>query len=293
MNENPGVFHDSAWAMGTRLDVVLTGIPRDAAATLCEQVFARIHELESIMSRFQPDGETGRLNLLAATAPVGVSPFLWRLLGECFRFHRETGGAFDITLAPLLSWHRLPADERTENARLEARAASGMDRLVLDPVNHTVRFHHALTGIDFGAVGKGLALDEIRPLLTGAGVENALVSFGESSVLALGRHPHGDCWEIGVRHPATDETARVIRLRDAVLSVSGLRRMTHGSVSDLQGHIVEPSTGLLAGRALTVAVKASSGFEAEVLSTAWIASGKDTPAFLKNFPGAEGFALDA
>ena len=49
--------------MGTRLDVVLTGIPLDAAAALCETLFERIHNLESVLSRFQPDGETGRLKI--------------------------------------------------------------------------------------------------------------------------------------------------------------------------------------------------------------------------------------
>lgn len=279
--------------MGTRLDVVLTGIPRDEAEAVAGRVFDRIRELESTLSRFRPDGETGRLNRLAAAAPVTVSPFLRDLLVACRRFHDGTDGAFDIALTPLLRRHRLPENERTDDNLREALAASGTDRIVVDPQGCTVRFAHPATEIDFGAVGKGIALDAIRPMLVEAGIANALVSFGESSILALGRHPYGEHWEIGIRHPVTDAVAHTVRLRDTALSVSGLRRITHDNVTDLQGHIVEPGTGRLVARPVTVAVSSGSAFEAEVLSTALIAAGTAAPGFLHRFPGVECHTIDA
>ena len=168
-----------------------------------------------------------------------------------------------------------------------------MDRIEFDDANRTVRFAHPATEIDFGAVGKGFALDEIRPLLAEAGVGNALISFGESSILALGRHPYGEHWEIGVRHPVTDKAVRTVALRDEALSVSGLRRVSREGVPDLQGHIVAPSSGEVVVRPLSVAVKSASAFEAEALSTAWIASGEDDPAFFHRFPGIVRVAVDA
>lgn len=278
------VYHDTVGAMGTRLDVVLTGLPPAAAAALCEDVFARVRSLETTLSRFRPDGETGMLNSTAAKTAVAASPFLWDLLGRCRELHRITGGAFDIAAAPLLRRCRLPEALRTEAARREALAASGTDRLVFDDAARTVRFAHPAAEIDFGAVGKGVALDVIRPLLVSAGVENALVSFGESSVLALGRHPYGDCWEIGLRHPVTDEAVRTLRLRDTMLSVSGLRRVTRDGVTEIQSHIVRPSAGELASGPATVAVTGGSGLETEALSTAWIASCETRPSFLARFP---------
>jgi predicted dehydrogenase len=66
----------------------------------------------------------------------------------------------------------------------------------LDPAARSVTLTGADIVLDAGGFGKGYALDRVRKLLADAGVANALVNFGDSSVAAVGSHPFGDCWQV-------------------------------------------------------------------------------------------------
>jgi thiamine biosynthesis lipoprotein len=127
-----------------------------------------------------------------ALGPVPVEPGLFRLLAEAKRVHELSGGAFDITFAPLMRcWgfaggpRRVPSPE----GLAKAREWVGMELVHFDAENFTVLFERPGVRVDLGAIGKGFALEIAAELLRDAGVSSALLHGGTSSVCAIGSPP--------------------------------------------------------------------------------------------------------
>ena len=117
-----------------------------------------------------------------------------------------------------------------------------------------------------GGFAKGFALEQIRRMLADEGVKTALMNFGNSSVAALGHHPYGEWWGVGVEHTRVQGVmAHDVHLCDNAMSVSG--RTSRGEY-----HIINPHTGgTVAGDEL-ILVEGRSALVAEVLSTALYAA---------------------
>ncbi len=106
--------------------------------------------------------------------------------------------------------------------------SSGMKQVILDRDKMTIRFRNEVVQVDFGGFGKGYALERIRKLLLSHGILNAFISFGESSVLALGNHPHGVGWKAGVNHQMiTGNSLFSFDLQNESLSTSGMGQILH------------------------------------------------------------------
>jgi thiamine biosynthesis lipoprotein len=89
-------------AMATRFEIVLHGERPSALRAAAEEAFEEIEQLEAQLSQFRSGSEIAHLNARAAKEPVRVTPRLFALLQHCRMLYDETGGAFDITVAPLL-----------------------------------------------------------------------------------------------------------------------------------------------------------------------------------------------
>src|SRR3989442_10292235 len=89
-------------AMATRFEIVLHGGNPVALRAAGEEALAEIARLEDQLSLYRPSSEIAHLNARAAREPVKVSPALFALLQHAQQLHRESGGAFDITVAPLV-----------------------------------------------------------------------------------------------------------------------------------------------------------------------------------------------
>ena len=147
-------------AMATRFEIVLHGERTAALRAAAEEAFEEIEHLEAQLSQFRSGSEIANLNARAGKEPVRVTPPLFALLLHCRKLHDETGGAFDITVAPLLRcWGfrdgtgHLP----DPNALADARSKVGMTLVELNPDDYTIRFAREGVMLDLGAIGKGYA----------------------------------------------------------------------------------------------------------------------------------------
>ena len=116
--------------------------------------------------------------------PVTVTPSLFRLLQQAQQLSRETGGAFDITIAPLIRcWGFMggTGSMPLPDELAEARAMVGMNLVELDEGAFTVRFARPGVMLDFGAIGKGYAVERAAGLVREAGVTGALINGGTST----------------------------------------------------------------------------------------------------------------
>jgi thiamine biosynthesis lipoprotein len=140
--------------------------------------------------------------------------------------------------------------------------------MAVDPQAGTVSYRDPCVELEFGAMGKGHAVDRIVRLLVAAGVASALVDFG-STLYALGSPPGENAWRVGIRHPRNpNRVLEVVGLRDRAVATSGDDQQGVVIRGRRYGHILDPRTGRPAQRAASASVVAPTALQADALSTA-------------------------
>jgi thiamine biosynthesis lipoprotein len=275
--------------MGTVLELSVVA-PSDeearAAAEACFEVAAR---LDASLSTYADDSAVSRLNAAAGGAALPVDEDVRRILVDAKRLSALTGGAFDATVGPLVRlWTRAGREGRlpTPAALEAARALVGPDSVEITPAG--VRLAREGMALDLGGLAKGWALDRMVERLHARGVERAFLSFGQSSIVALGAPPDAEAWRVLVGD-ARGGYAGVAGLVDARLSISG----SFGRASVIEGrrlgHVIDPRSGWPVSRPAQAVVLAPTAAEAEAWSKALLVlAPEDALARLEAREGVEG-----
>jgi thiamine biosynthesis lipoprotein len=181
--------------------------------------------------------------------------------------------------------HLSRGEAPTAKAIEQARRHTGFERLQFDDAAHTVRFQSRGMSIDLGGFGKGFAIERLAANLRSQGVEQAFLSFGESSITALGSHPHGPAWPVGIANIfQPSETVHTFHLRNASLSSSGTAPFNRLTGPQIFGQIIDPRNGHPLEGYRTISVVSPGGLEAEVLSTALLVTPEqDRAALISGF----------
>ena len=274
-------------AMATRFEIVLHGENAPALRAAGEEALHEIDRLEAQLSLYRPASEIARVNANAAREPVQITPPIFALLQHAQQLWRETHGAFDITIAPLVRcWGfmngtgQMPTPEQIA----EAREKIGMQHVVLDEEKFSVRFTREGVMLDLGAIGKGYAIDCAVELLREAGVTSALLHGGTSSIYAIGQPLDADHWNVAIEFPPADQAAVFsngkkffarISLENESLAVSAVWARAFQVGGKILGHVLDPRTGRPVSRAVMSAVVLPSATESDALSTALLVLGDD------------------
>jgi len=262
--------------------------PEDVLGII-EMAFKEVRELEARVSRWIPHSQTSYINNRAAAGPVKVAGDIVDLLQYAKDVSAETGGAFDVTVGPLIElWGfyreegKIPADPDLAGAL----AKVGMDKVVLDRPERTVAFTDEGVRLDFGGIGKGLALDVAVQVLRNYGITAAVLHAGTSTVAAIGNPPGEPGWTVRIRNPYNKEDRiEEILISDEFLSTSG----SYEKFFELQGkeycHIFDPRTGRPVEGMLSATAIAPSGMQSDALSTAFFVLGPEkTAAYCRAHP---------
>ena len=244
-------------AMHTPCEILIPFLEEESARAVVGSVWDLVREADCRYNRFLTGSALSEVNRNAASQAVAVDEELFFILQLCETFRKATGGFFDVSAGS-----RVPDRE-----------------VLLDPADHTVRFSRPGMRLDLGGFVKGFVLENaVRMVAESA--ESAMLSFGGSSVAAVGKHPLGAPWPVSVAHRYfADRAAHTFPLEDEALSVSG--KDPHG-----RGHIIDPVTGNTLEKEDLVAVTGPSAMVTEVLSTAlWVAPAKRRGEMLAAFAG--------
>ena len=282
-------FEASHDAMGTLFTLVAYGANRDALARAANAAFDEIDRLDAQMSNYKAASELSKINRLAAREALAVELRLFDLIAESVRQSEASGGAFDITVGPLMkAWGFFRGEGRvpTRAELAEVMKRVGTRHIRFDREKHQIRFDVAGLELDLGGIAKGYAVDRAVEILQSRGVEAALVSSGASSIYALGAPPGERAWRIHLRDPFDKmKTGDLVWLKNYSLSVSG----SFEKFFTLQGktycHILDPRSGRPVEGMLMTAVLAPVAVESDAQSTTLFVMGPEkSPVYLKSRP---------
>jgi FAD:protein FMN transferase len=275
------------YVMGTVLGVQL---PADEQSEqLFTSLFAAARKYDEIFSTFKPNSPVSRFNSHGSGRFVAPQEMI-ELTSLSKRVSEKTDGAFDITVGPLMQcWRkaierqRMPASDELVAARERVGAA----KLIIDQEAITPSIEGM--ELDFGGIAKGYCVDKMAELLREAGVKNALINFGESSIMALGTDSNDHLWSVSVRDPHRPEsTALKIYLKDMAIGTSGSYEHSGRIGRRIINHILDPRTGEPAKTAIGVTVISPSATLADALTKALILlPPADGIKALEKFPGTD------
>ncbi|MDO4621020.1 MAG: FAD:protein FMN transferase [Lachnospiraceae bacterium] len=248
----------------------------DQAEELAEKAKKEVQRLDSLLSTGNPESEVGKIN---AGGGGVLSEDGQYLMKRSLELWKETDGAFDLTVYPLMelwgftdSSFKVPSDDDLK----KALTLVGSDMVKFDEATGETAFAIEGMKIDFGGIAKGYASSQVVSLLREAGAEHAMVNLG-GNVQALGGKPDGSDWRIGVRMPdGTNDIMCVLSIRDCAVITSGGYERFFEEGGKTYHHILDPKTGRPADNSLlSVTVVSEDGTSADALATALFIMGEE------------------
>ena len=237
-----------------------------------EAALDEVDRIDRLMSHYKPESPLSEINRRAASQPVPAPRELFDFIAESFRYAGLSGGAFDITVGPLMrAWGFFRGDGRlpSKEALQSARRLVGPRHVRLDADLGTVAFDMAGVELDLGGIAKGYAIDRAVAVLRARGVTAALVSAGGSTVYGLGAPPGAEAWAVEIADPLdARRSATTVHVRDRALSIAGRSEKWFEAKGVRYAHIMDPRTGSPVQGMLTVAVLSDSGTAGDALDDA-------------------------
>jgi thiamine biosynthesis lipoprotein len=288
--------------MGTFARVVAVAVDSNTAKGCIEAAFAEIEKVEKLMNYHKSDSEISELNREGFARAVKVSKSTYEVLEKSVKFSKLSGGAFDVTIGPLVDlWHSaeeansLPADAELQ----QARSKVGYDKLILDANEESIRFAVEGMRVDLGGIAKGYAIDKAIEAMQKGGTIGGMVDIG-GEIRCFGSPLEGqNKWRIGLQDPDKAKDGfdagtplLVLNLTDAAVATSGHYRRFVTIGEKKYSHIVDPESGHNSESLASVTVICPSATDADALSTAVTVMGKEKGlALIKTMPETEAILI--
>jgi thiamine biosynthesis lipoprotein len=285
-------YEGSRLSMACVYSIVAYGWDAASLPRIVDAALDEVDRIDRLMSHYKPESPLSRLNRTAAQGPVVVEPELFDFIVECLRYSRDSGGAFDITVGPLMkAWGFFRGEGRIPPAPeiAELLTEVGYQHVIVDEEEQAVRFDRPGVELDLGGIAKGYAVDRAVDVLRRRGVAAALVSAGGSTVYGLATPPGRNGWEVSLQDPIDSrKVALRVLLKDRALSVSGTAEKSFEVGGVRYSHIMDPRTGRPVEGVLSVAVLAATGTAGDALDDALFVEGvRESREHLTRLPGTE------
>jgi thiamine biosynthesis lipoprotein len=263
----------------------------DAERTM-DEIEKRWRDIESILSIYDERAEAYRLNEYGHIE--NASDELLYVLEQSLYYYNITGGAFDITVQPLLDlwssglWQK--SREEQERTVRETMRLVGADRIIIKGRDISMPEGMKLT---FGGIGKGYALDEAVKILKKHGTENALIRLGGQEYCRGINPDSGLPWRIGLTNPDnTSQQITIFAVSNASISTSG-NYERYFNPDKSAHHIIDPRTGFSASPCISTTMIADNATAADALSTSVFVLGPDAGLRLvESLGNVEGLIID-
>lgn len=267
------------------VQVAGTNLVGETLQALQAAVEARLQSVNREMSHYAPASELSKFNAAPAGTPFPVSPAFLEVVRFSLGLARESGGAFDPTLGPVINlWgfgertveRAVPSDA----ALREALARTGWPHITVTQQGALLKDLDGLT-LNLSAVAKGFGVDEVSRLLEARGFTNTYVAIA-GEVRVRGRNPRGTAWQVGISTPVdnwrdSDPLVGVASLSDRAISTSGdYQKFFRDAQGRRLAHILDPRTGAPVQHDVAgVSVVAPDSMTADALATTLFVLGRE------------------
>lgn len=263
--------------MGTTYSIKVAAPPADidahAVRSAVDQVLDRI---DRSMSGYRPDSEVSRFNAATSTDWFEVSADLAIVVDHALQVSRESAGAFDVTVGPLVAaWGFGKGGEPIDlpdNAQLAGlRARTGYQKLEVRLQPPALRKSEASLQVDLNGIAPGYAVDLIAERFRSMHLGHFMIDLG-GEVRAQGRNGRGEAWRIAVEQPvdAEPEPYAVVTLDNASVTTSGEYRHYFDRDGRRYSHTIDPRTGRPVEHSLaSVVVVGATAMDVDAWATAF------------------------
>jgi len=255
------------------INVVLTD-DQERLETLANGIEEVLERVDASMSTWREDSELSRFNQKTDQSEwTPVSDGLFEVLSKANEISELTGGAFDVTIGPVVNLWGFGPQARPETVPSEEKlaqvlSATGYENLELRTDPPALRASGSQY-IDLSAIAKGYGVDTVARFLESEGVEAYLVEIG-GEVRVSGRKPGGNTWRLAIEQPIFDgrEVNRVVALESRAMATSGDYRNYYESEGRRYSHTIDPATGKpISHKLASVTVIAEDCMTADALAT--------------------------
>lgn len=266
--------------MGIPVTIVVYAPDRSTANEATNAAYSRIKEIDRSMSDYDPDSEL--MQLCASSRPsqaVPVGEDLWTVLLQSQTLWKESEGAFDVSVGPVVKLWRTARRKKVlpqQEAIDAARDRIGFQHVILDPERRTVSFAKSGMQLDLGAIAKGYAADAAIKTLHQRGITRALVEAG-GDITVADPPPGQPGWRIELERLTPDRQGKpvVLVLANAAVATSGDTYQFVEIDGIRYSHLIDPKTGLGLTTPGSVTVIARDGTLADGLASAVSVLGPD------------------
>ena len=262
-----------------------------------EDIERKLKEFDSSLSTYLASSLISRFNRDEEGIPP--DPYFLTCFSCSEEVHRSTGGAFDITVAPLVNaWgfgftERAEVDSSLIDSLLEY---VGMEKVWFE--DGMIRKEMPGVMLDMNAIAQGYAVDVLAGFLDSEGIANYLVEIG-GEISTRGRNPRGLLWKVGIDRPVEGlqipgaELQAIVEFTDRSLATSGNYRRFYEKDGMKYSHTIDPKTGYPVQHGLLSAtVMAEDCMRADAYATAFMVMGfEKSREFLMNRSGMDAYLI--
>lgn len=264
--------------MGSRFDITVVAQDSITANVHIDTAIAEITRIEKLISSWDENSQTSKINRNAGIEPVKVDPELFNLIARAIEISKLTDGAFDISYASMDkiwkfdgSMSKMPSEKDIKSSV----AKIGYKNIVLDKQNNTVFLKLKGMKIGFGAIGKGYAADKAKDLLISKGVQSGIIN-ASGDMNTRGKQPNGSDWKIAITNPMDkNKVFALLPITNGAVVTSGDYEKYVNFNGKRYSHIIDPRTGYPSTGIISVTVFAPKAELADALATSIFVMGKE------------------
>lgn len=267
----PAEFKRSEKLMGNIFEITVVADDAAIAYPAMEIAVAEIQRIEVLLTTFNENSQTNRINAAAGITAIKVDKEVFDLIERSIRISKITDGAFDLSYGSIDK--NLWNFDTSISQLPEASVARSMVKLInyknieLNKDACTVYLKEKGMRIGFGGIGKGYAADKAAQILQKLGIDSGLVN-ASGDIKTWGTQANGNAWTIGVSDP--DDPGRAF----SYLNISNKAIATSGNYEKFvmidgrkYSHTIDPKTGLPVTGIKSVTVVAPNAELADAMAT--------------------------
>lgn len=290
------VYQRTLKLMGSRFDISVVAETQELGDRYIDLAIGEISRIEKLISSWDFNSETSKINRNSGIKPVVVDEELFQLIKRAIKISELTNGAFDISYASMdRVWYfdgsmaQMPSDADIKKSVEKV----GYQNIILDESNHSVFLKLTGMKIGFGAIGKGYAADKAKALLKQEGVNAGIIN-ASGDLNAWGKQPDGNDWMVAITNPLNkNKVFSWLPVHDSAVVTSGNYEKYVAFDGVLYSHIIDPRTGYPSTGVLSATVFTANAELADALATSIFVMGVDVGLdFVNQLKGVECIIVD-